>query len=336
MPGAPGRPVESGRVEESEEPGRPGVPGALRGSVRSRVLAAALRRTLRPLLERTPVTPETLRRARGITGGLAPLLGPVPFGTTVRRIPLPGCHADLVRTGRDTGTRRAVLYAHGGGFVLGSARLWRAQVARLSALTGSPVLAVNYRMVPEHRVDDGVQDCVDAYRWLLDQGRTGEDVVLAGDSAGANLAFAVALRARERGLPRPAGIAATSPWLDLAATGPSYTANRLLDPFLPARAAADVARMCAVDVEPNAPELSPCYADLRELPPVLIQVGSLDLLRSDGELMARRLRQAGVPCDLSVWHGQMHAFTLLAALLPEARAAVRELAYFAARPTGHG
>ncbi len=262
------------------------------------------------------------------------MLGRNPSGTTVRRVQLPECHADLVRTTRVTGSRRVILYLHGGGFVLGSSRLWRAHVAWLSALAGAPVLAVNYRIVPEHRVHDGVEDCLSAYRWLLEQGHAGADVALAGDSAGANLAFAVALRARERGWPRPAAIAATSPWLDLAATGPSYETNRLLDPFLPAKAAADVARMCALGAELNAPELSPCYADLRELPPVLIQVGSIDLLRSDGELMAQRLEQAGVPCELRVWHGQMHAFTLLAGVLPDAKAALRELADFAASHTG--
>ena len=300
-----------------------------RVSVRSRALAAVLRRTLRPLIERAPITADSVRRVRSITGELGPLLGPAPRGTRVHRVP--EIRADLVRTGR--GARRVILYAHGGGFVLGSSKLWRAQVARLSSLSGAPVLSVDYRTVPEHRMQDGVEDCLDAYRWLLERGYSGDDVVLAGDSAGANLAFAVALRARERGLPRPAAIAATSPWLDLAGSGPSYEANRLLDPYLPARAAAEVARMCALDAEPTDPLLSPRYAALHGLPPVLIQVGSIDLLRSDGEVMAHRLGKAGVPCELQVWNGQMHAFTLLAGVLPEARAALRELGAFTARCT---
>lgn len=307
------------------------MPVGGRVSARSRALAAVLRRTLRPVIERAPITADSVRRVRSITGALGPLLGPLPRATQVQRIALPECRADLVRTDRGPGARRVIRYAHGGGFVLGSSRLWRAQVARLSSLSAAPVLSVDYRTAPEHHLQDGVEDCLSAYRWLLQRGYCGDDVVLAGDSAGANLAFAVALRARERGLPRPAAIAATSPWLDLAGSGPSYEANRLLDPYLSARAAAEVARMCALGAELTDPLLSPCYAAVDGLPPVLIQVGSIDVLRSDGETMAHRLAQAGVPCELQVWNEQLHAFTLLAGVLPEARAALRELASFAAR-----
>lgn len=151
-------------------------------------------------------------------------------GTVVQTVPLPQCTADLVRAAGVAEGSHAILYIHGGGFVLGSSRMWRSHLVRLSALTGIPVLSVDYRMVPGDYVSDSIEDCVTGYQWLLARGYEGRNIVLAGDSAGANLAFQTALRARRDGLPRAAAVAAMSPWVDLAASGPSYRSNWALDP----------------------------------------------------------------------------------------------------------
>lgn len=299
------------------------------------MLAGTLRWTVRPLLQRIPVTPQRLSRLRKFTGKLGARSVPGPAGTVVHDVRLPQCHAEMVCAPGVAEGSRAILYAHGGGFVLGSSRIWRSHLARLSEFTGFPVLSVDYRMVPDNDVADSVEDCVAGYRWLLGRGYEGRDIVFAGDSAGANLAFNTALRARQSGLPRPAAIAAMSPWIDLAASGPSYRATRSYDPYMAAEAAAGVAELCARGLTLDDPGLSPVYADLSGLPPTLIQVGSLELFRSDSDLMAERLTQAGVPCEVQVWQGQMHAFALLAGIMPDALAAMHEVAAFLVTSTEH-
>lgn len=297
------------------------------------MLAQALRWTVRPLLRRIPLTPQRLSSLRGITGKLGARYASVPDGTVVRSVALPQCSAELICAAGVSEGSQAILYAHGGGFVLGSSRIWRSHLARLSALSGFPVLSVDYRLAPGHHVSESVEDCVAGYQWLLEQGYEGRNIVLGGDSAGANLAFGTALRARRDGLPRAAAVAAMSPWVDLAASGLSYRTNRARDPYMAVEAAAGVAALCARGMQLDDPALSPVYADLSDLPPTLIQVGSLELLRSDSELMAERLTQAGVVCEVHLWQGQMHSFVLLAGIVPDALAALHEVASFAVRST---
>lgn len=305
--------------------------GSLPGSRRSRLIAGTLSRTIRPLVARTTISAVAIRHTRAVLDQGALLFGPLVRGTTVQRVLLPHARAELVRAPGARQDDRVILYCHGGGFVLGTARLWRPLASRLSAMARMPVLSVDYRLVPEYTVAEAVDDAVDAYKSLLDKGYRGVDVVLAGDSAGASLAFSVALRARDEGLPTPGGIAAMSPWVDLASSGESYRTNLTVDPYMPIEAVTAVAALCAADGDLDGAELSPLYADPAGLPPVLIQVGERELLRSDGEELARRLTEAGVHCGLQVWQGQMHAFPVFPAL-PESRAALRHIARFAADP----
>ena len=172
------------------------------------------------------------------------------------------------------------------------------------------VLAVDYRLVPEHTVADAIDDGVDACRWLLDRGVT--DIVLAGDSAGGGLAVSVATRARDDGLPPLAGLVLFSPW---ARRGPAAPAA---DSFLTPRCIARVLRLCGA--APGSP-------DLHDLPPALILAGGRELLAADSHWLAQRFRDAGVSCELQVWPGQGHVFPLLRAL-PESAAALTEVARF--------
>ncbi|WAL68372.1 alpha/beta hydrolase [Amycolatopsis cynarae] len=304
------------------------MPAQETASWQSWMFSQILSRTLRPLTHHVPVDRRTLPVARLVIERAALGSGRLPRGTTVEHVALGNCAAELVRAPGTGDGERILVYFHGGGFVAGSARAWRPLVAALSATSGLPVLSVDYRLVPEHALADAVADGTDAYRWLLARGHGGDDIVLAGDSAGGGLAFLVALRLRDEGLPGPGRIAAFSPWVDFAASGESHRFNRSHDPYLSAACVGAVTELCVAGREPELAELSPLYADLRGLPPVLLLVGGKELLRSDGELMARRLTEAAVPCELQVWPGQMHAFPLLR-LLPESAAALGELARFA-------
>ncbi|TDC47522.1 hypothetical protein E1281_26150 [Actinomadura sp. KC345] len=183
-------------------------------------------------------------------------------------------------------------------------RAHRRMIARISQAAGMPVLSVAYRMQPKVTIRESIADCVDSYRWLLDQGHDADGIVVGGDSAGGYLAFMAPLYALRDGLPRPAGIAALSPFTDLDIDAKIAHANTPLDPFIPAPRLWDMVRACFPDAEYTDPWLCPVRAGLGGLPPTLIQAGSIEVLRADAELMAERLGAADVPCTLQIWKGR--------------------------------
>lgn len=220
----------------------------------------------------------------------------------------------------------AVLYLHGGAFLMCGMATHRRIVERLAQRTGMPVLSVDYRQLPIGRLHDSIDDCQEAFRWLVRQGHPASKIVLAGDSAGGHLAFATALRIRDEGPAGPAGIIGMSPWLDFDHMAKVRHHNARRDAYIPARRLRKVARLVVGD----HPELhhSPVNADLAGLPPSLIICGEDEVLRCDAELMAERLAAADVPTTLQIWEGQVHAFPVLSDLTPESREALEEVVVF--------
>ncbi|MBW8480731.1 alpha/beta hydrolase [Actinomadura parmotrematis] len=295
-------------------------------SVRARLAAQGLRATIRPVLTHWPLSARALRPAFAIDLA-APLALPAPRWARVERVAFDGFCAEWVRApGADES--RAVLYFHGGGFFSCGLRTHRRMVARLAAAAGAPVLSVGYRQLPAAPLATSVADCADAYRWLLGQGVDASRIAVAGDSAGGFLAFAAPLRAMAAGLPAPGAIVALSPLTDLDHTAKVAHDNARLDAYLPARRVERLAGLLTEGAVPLDPLVSPVNADLAALPPVLIQVGSTEMLLPDAELMAERLAAAGVPCRLQVWEGQVHVFQVLADLVPEGVAALHEAGAF--------
>jgi acetyl esterase/lipase len=220
----------------------------------------------------------------------------------------------------------AVLYLHGGAFLMCGTATHRRIVERLAERTGMPVLSVDYRQLPTGRLHDSIEDCEDAFRWLVRNGHPASKIVIAGDSAGGHLAFATALRLRDDGTGVPAGIVGMSPWLDFDHMAKLRHFNARRDAYIPTGRLRRVARL----VVGEHPELhhSPVNADLRGLPPSLIICGESEILRCDAELMAERLAAAGVPATLQIWEGQVHAFPVLTDLTPESREALEEVVVF--------
>ena len=225
---------------------------------------------------------------------------------------------------------RIMLYLHGGGYCLGSINASRSLIARLVEATKYKALAIDYRLAPEYPYPAALEDAVAAYRWLLEEGVAPFRILLAGDSAGGGLAIATLVALRDAGLPRPAGAICISPWVDLALAGESIRSRAAADPILDAATLVRYAAAYAGDAPLNSPLISPLYADLSGLPPLLIQVGTEEILLDDAVRLAERAQQAAVSVTLEQWQGLFHVFQAVP-FLPESRQALAQIADYCAR-----
>lgn len=222
----------------------------------------------------------------------------------------------------------AILYFHGGGLVACGLNSHRRLVARIGRASGMPVFNVDYRQLPKAHLAETMADCVESYEWLLSQGFPAERIVFAGDSAGGGLTFGLALAARERGLPMPGAIVAIAPWADYDSTRRAAHPNDRRDPMLSAAALALPVRLGMLVDGVLDPKWSPVNHHFTGMPPVLIQVGSTEVLLADAEALAQRCAEAGVPCTMQIWDKAIHVFHAGADLLPDARQAIGEIGAF--------
>jgi monoterpene epsilon-lactone hydrolase len=222
-----------------------------------------------------------------------------------------------------------ILYLHGGGYITGSPHTHVGLAGRIAKLTGLQVASVDYRLAPEHPAPAALEDARAAHAILLDKGYLPRQIILGGDSAGGGLALALLADLCARGV-APAGLFAFSPWTDLAMTGDSLRTNEGRDPLLPVRRLPDLVQMVLGDMDPRDPRISPLYAQFIKPPPVLLQVGSVEILLDDSRRIAEVLRQAGGAVRVAVWPGCPHVWQLLDGYLPEARQALEEIRDFVA------
>ncbi len=222
----------------------------------------------------------------------------------------------------------ALLYLHGGGYVFGGPDSHRGIAWRLARETGLRVLLVDYRLAPEHPYPAALEDATESYRWLLEQGYTGDRIIIAGDSAGGGLSVALMVNAKSVGLPMPKSAVLMSPWVDLAMTGSSMQTCAEQDAMLSPQAIGKFASLYLQGADPKSPLASPLFADLSGLPPTCVMVGSHEVLRSDAETLVERLEQAGSQAQLTVWPNMPHVFPVLAGIIPEGKQAIVEMGDF--------
>ncbi len=226
--------------------------------------------------------------------------------------------------------RGVMLYLHGGAYALGSINVHREFIARLVRATKMRALPLNYRLAPEHPFPAALEDATTAYRWLLTQGVLPSQIVIAGDSAGGGLALATLVALRDAGEPLPAGVVCISPWTDLALTGASIQSKAKVDPILDADSLEMYVRYYAGEHARTSPLISPLYADLKNLPPLLIQVGEDEILLDDAARCAENARAAGVEVTLEIWDGMFHVFPIIP-FLPETKKALISIADFVSK-----
>jgi len=221
-----------------------------------------------------------------------------------------------------------LLYLHGGAYALGSINTHREWIARLTRATNTRTLAIDYRLAPEHPYPAALDDVITAYRWLIKEDCPPSQIIIAGDSAGGGLTLATLVALRDAGGPLlPAGAVCISPWTDLALTGASIHSKAKADPMLSPEGLEKYAEYYAGGHDLTTPLISPLYADLGGLPPLLIQVGSDEILLDDAVRFAEKARAADVEVTLQVWDEMFHVFHMLR-FLTETKEAIGYIAGF--------
>jgi epsilon-lactone hydrolase len=259
---------------------------------------------------------------------------PLPRSASWDACDMPGVLGEWVVDERAEGSDRAVLHLHGGAYSMGSPRTHRGLGATLSRRARAPVLLPEYRLAPEDVFPAALDDVTAAYRWLVDDhGTDPARIAITGDSAGGGLGLALLVKLRDEGRPLPACYVGMSPWTDLAGTGPSLTELDGVDPWLTASLIQPAARAYAGEAALDHPLVSPLYAELRGLPPMLVHVGGDEILRDDACRLVDRARDAGVDASLGLYEGLWHVFHAFPGF-PESRDALREIGGFIRRHTG--
>ena len=247
---------------------------------------------------------------------------PLAHGCSVESLDLSGIPSEKI-TPSGAAPGKALLYLHGGGHVIGSLKSHRHLVSRLAVAAGVAAFHIDYRLAPEHPYPAALEDALKVYKQILATGIAPEDMVVGGESAGGNLATALLLKVREDGLPQPAGLYLLSPWLDMTTAGESYQKIGARDPII-TREGIEMVAAAYLGGKPDNAFTSPVRADLAGLPPMLIQVGSEEVLLSDSLTFANRAAMAGVEVKLHVWPEMPHAWPLFHVFIRAGLAAIDE------------
>lgn len=237
---------------------------------------------------------------------------------------------ELLERKEEKNEQKVILQLHGGGYVGAMRNAYRSFAGLYNEVSkGMSVLTIDYRVAPEHPYPAALEDAVAAYKWLLEQGYFSEQIILAGDSAGGGLAMALCHYIKDHGMHMPCGIVAMSPWTDLLASGESYETNYEKDPlFGKTRDSLIYNKDYVGNHDPMDAYISPLYGDFRDFPPMLIQVGSYEMLLSDSVSVAAKAREQGVKVRLSIYDGMFHIFQMAMLLLPESKKAWMEIGKF--------
>ncbi len=268
--------------------------------------------------------PVSYQRAR-----MAKLIRHVHDGAGIRPVPVDagGVPAAWVGVPEDA-AQRTILYLHGGGYCIGSIETHKGLSHTLGEDAAARTLLLDYRLAPEHPFPAALDDAVAGYRWLIDQGHVPGRIALAGDSAGGGLTVAALLALRDAGVPLPACGVCISPWTDLSLSSDSIEALAPVDPMVGPAQLAEMAAWYVGDTDVRTPLVSPIYAALDGLPPLLVQVGEREALLDDAVILAERVNAVGGAATLRRWPEMIHVWHLFAQILSEGQEAIAEAGAF--------
>ena len=254
-------------------------------------------------------------------------------GTEYERLNAGGVAAEMISR-KDSDPGRVTVYVHGGGYVIGSVRTHRVLMSRLAVASGGKVLGLEYRLAPEYLFPAPVEDSLAAYQWLMGQGYEPGKIAFAGDSAGGGLVLAALVAIRYAGEPMAGAGVCISPWIDMEGLGDSMVSNAEVDPVVKQEVIRYMAGLYLGGRNMRTPLAAPLYADLRELPPILVQVGGDETLLDDSTRLADKLKEYNVPFEMHVWEDMFHVWHAYAPILPEGQQAIEEAGDFIKKFTG--
>lgn len=300
-----------------------------RATLRSRLLVSTARMTLRPVAEALSRGPAQVPFARTVVAAAMFLGSPPPYRVRVDSLDSATVRGEWVYPPSAKDSPQVILYVHGSGYAICSARTHRGIAARLARLTRMPTFVVDYRLAPEYRFPAAADDVAAAYEWLLDIGYRRENITVVGDSAGGHLIIDLLAEQVRQGQTPWATTVLLSPLIDLTLrTAREREKHYGPDPLISARAARRLVSHYTTGQPPDLGRLALTIDPCSALPPTLIQVGGAEMLGGDAQLAHEMITDAGGHCELQVWPGQMHVFQALPALIPEATPALRAVADF--------
>lgn len=291
-----------------------------KNSIQARVMERTLRLTMRPLM--SPNVPLPIQRFA--TNLLR--FSPRPRNVSLETYAVPGLVGEKHTPDCLANSQYAILYFHGGGYVMGSPASHRNLGARIAAAAQLPVYMASYRLAPEHSYPSQLEDAERAFLALMGQGYKPEHILIGGDSAGGNLTLALALQLRETGVGMPAGLILISPWTDASFTQLPSPNN---DALLPLDWAEFSRPRFATDAQMMDPKVSPALAEFSGFPPTLVQSAGVELLANDAARLVQEMKNAGVDVEWQEDQGLWHDYQLNAGTVPEATDAVRRIGVFA-------
>ncbi|MFP6809098.1 MAG: alpha/beta hydrolase [Pseudomonadales bacterium] len=293
-------------------------------SIRAKFISFMIRRTMKGQFDDIRDDIEGFRNRMAGADGMA---SKIPSEVSIEKVVVAGINCEWVcYDGSDA--HRVLMYLHGGGYVFGGLDSHRDIAWRLSQESGMKVLNVDYRLAPENLFPAALDDATACYRWLLDEGYKASQIAIGGDSAGGGLTLATMVHLKSLGVELPAGAILISPWLDLTASGDSVTSNDKADPMLSGGALKSFADMYLGKLDKKAPLASPLFADLSNLPAMLIHVGSTEVLLSDSTRLVEKTKEAGGDAVLEIWPKMPHVFQVFAARIPEGKEAIKKFGEF--------
>jgi monoterpene epsilon-lactone hydrolase len=295
--------------------------------LRALLLDVGLRRRMkRPM---TRVTGEGLRgHARHFRESMMSATSP-PF-VRVEHTRFAGRAAEWV-VASEQPSKKVVLYLHGGGFFMSSPAEHRPMTWRMARACSRRLLAIDYRKAPDHAFPAWLDDAFAAYTELLATGHAASDIVVSGDSAGGNIALALAHRLKREGVPMPDGLVLFSPWADLLCEGQTFRSNRRRDAMFDAESVRALGRYLTRECDPRDPEVSPIHGDFRGFPRMLLFAGSTEVFLDDARAVTTRARASGVDAELYVYRHMPHVFPMFAGVLPRAKGAFDLITRFVLR-----
>lgn len=227
-------------------------------------------------------------------------------------------------------SRYVILHIHGGGYISAMRTQYKKLAGFYSEVSGgASVLTIDYRVAPKYPYPAALEDALASYDWLINNGYSEDKIILAGDSAGAGLAMALCYKLKELNRKLPAGIVAMSPWADLTASGSSYKMNKDIDPVFGGERADMIYNSPYIgEADPKEPTISPIYGDFKDFPPMLIQCGTDEMLKSDSDMVAKKAKEAGVQVRYTIYKGMFHVFQMAGTYMDESKKAWSEVGAF--------